>query len=84
MSREVIERIQTPIFLETVLTIEIAQIQFRRERQPKHLKNFFFPKNTPINFHINSISVIKLIKQNKLSFSSTGINKLLLVPVHSG
>ena len=47
-----------------------APIQFRRERQPQHLKRWFFVKNRPIHFHINSTSVIKPVKWNKLCFSS--------------
>ena len=60
-----------------------APIQFRRESQPQHLKILFFLKNRPIHFQINSTSVIRLVKQNQLSFSSIEINKPLLVPVHS-
>ena len=45
-------------------------IQFRGERQSQHLKRWFFLKKRPIHFHINSTSVIRLVKQNKLSFSS--------------
>ena len=60
-----------------------APIQFRRESQPKHLKRLFFLKNRPISFHINSTSVIRLIKQNQLRFFSIGINKPLPAPVHS-
>ena len=60
-----------------------APIQFRRESQHQHLKRQFFLKNRPIPFHINSTSVIRLIKQNQLRFSCIGINKLLPVPVHS-
>ena len=33
--------------------------------------------NRPIHFHINSTSVIRLVKQDELSFSSTEINKQL-------
>ena len=52
----------------------IASIHFRRESQPWH---------RPIHSHINSTSVIRLVKRNQLSFSSTEINKTLPVPVHS-
>ena len=47
-----------------------APIQFRRERQLQHLKRSFFLKNRSINFRIHSTSAIRLVKQNKLSFSS--------------
>ena len=57
-----------------------ASIQFRRESQPQHLKRWFFLKNRPIHFHINSTSVIRLIKRNQLSFSSIEINKSLPAP----
>ena len=58
-----------------------APIQFRRERQPHHLKRGFFLKNRLLHFHINSISVIRPFRRNKLSFSSIEINKTLLAPV---
>ena len=44
-------------------------------RQPQHRKIRFFFKNRPIYFDINSTSVIRPIKQGKLSFSSIEINK---------
>ena len=47
-----------------------APIQFRRERQPKNLKRWFFFKNRPIHFQITYTSVIRLFKQTKLSFSA--------------
>ena len=50
-----------------------ATIWFRRERQPQNLKRLFFLKNRPIHFHINSTSVIRPVKQNKLSFSNIEI-----------
>ena len=34
-----------------------APIQFRRKSQPQHLKRWFFLKNRPLHFHINSTSV---------------------------
>ena len=40
-----------------------APIQFRTERQPQHLKSWFFLKNGSIHFHINSTSVIRSVKQ---------------------
>ena len=58
-------------------------IQFGRERYPKHLKILFLLENRPFHFHINSTSVIRLIKQNLLSFSSIEINKPLPAPVQS-
>ena len=81
-----IERIKAPIFLGEVLAIEInirAPIQFRRQSQPQHLKMWFFLKNKPIHFHINSTSAVRLVKRNQLSFLSIEINKLLLTLVHS-
>lgn len=62
-----------------------ATIQFGR-KSSIILKKFFFFKNRPINFHINSISisrVIRPIKQNKLIFFSFGIYKLLPLPIHN-
>ena len=56
-------------------------IQFRRERQLQHLKRWFFLKNRPIHFHINSTSVIRSVKGNKLSFTSIEINRPLPAPV---
>ena len=47
-----------------------APIQFRRESQPQHLKRWFLLKSRCTHFHINSTSVIRLVKQNQLSFSS--------------
>ena len=58
-----------------------APVQFRRESQPQHLKRWFFLKNRPIHFHINSTSVIRPVKRNQLSFSSIEINKPLPAPV---
>ena len=43
-----------------------TSIQFRRKRQPQHLKRLFFCKNKPILFHITNTSVIIPIKQHKL------------------
>ena len=60
-----------------------APIRFKRERQPQHLKILFFLKNRPIPFHINSTSVIRLVKLNDLSFSSIEITTPLPAPVHS-
>ena len=47
------------------------------------LKMQFALENRPIHFHINSTSVIRSFKQNKLSFSSIEINKPLSAPVQS-
>ena len=55
-------------------------IQFRRERQPQHLKRLLFHKNTPNYFHITSNSVTWPLKQDRLSFFSTEINKPLPAP----
>ena len=60
-----------------------APVQFRRESQPQHLKSWFFLKNTPIHFHINSTGSTRLVKRNQLSFSSTEVNKPLPATVHS-
>ena len=57
-----------------------APILFRRESQPQHLKILFSLKNRPIHFHINSTNVIRLVKQNQLSFSKIEINKPLPAP----
>ena len=43
----------------------------------------FFPKNRPIDFHINSISVMRPVKRNQLSFTNIKISKPLPAPVHS-
>ena len=56
-------------------------IPFRRESQPQHLKRWFFLKNRPVHFHINSNSVIRQLKRNQLSFSSIEINKPIPAPV---
>ena len=53
-----------------------APIQFRTNSQTQNLKIWFFLKTRPIHFHINSTSVIRPVKQNRLSFSSININKL--------
>ena len=39
-----------------------APIQLRNESQPHHLKRWFFLKNRPIHFHINSTIVIRPVK----------------------
>ena len=44
-----------------------APTWFGRESQTQYLKRWFFFKNRPIRFHFNSTSVIRPIKQNKLS-----------------
>ena len=62
---------------------ERAPIHSRRESQPQHLKRRFFFKNRPIHLHINSTSVIRLVKRNYLSFSSIEINKPLPAQVRS-
>ena len=40
-------------------------------------------KNSHMHFHINSTSNIRSVKQNKLRFSRTEMNKLLPTPFHS-
>ena len=40
----------------------------------------FSSKTDPYRFHINSTSALRLVKRNKLSFSSFEINKPLLAP----
>ena len=57
--------------------------QFRRERRFQHLKIWFFLKNRPIHFHINSVRVMRLFKLNKLTFPSIEINKPNLTSVCS-
>ena len=51
-----------------------APIQFKSKSQPQQLqkisKKIIFPWDKLINFHINSTSVIRTVKPNKLSFSS--------------
>ena len=44
---------------------------------------WFFLKYRSIHFHINSISIIRTVKQNQLIFFSIEINKQLSVSVHS-
>ena len=53
----------------------VASIQFRRERQPQHLKDDFSSRTD--NNNSNSNSVTRLIKRNQLSFSNTVISKPL-------
>ena len=59
-----------------------ALIQFERHSQAQHLKRWFFLKNTLIHSHINSTSVLRLLKRNQSSVSSTGINQPLPTSVH--
>ena len=68
-----------PIFLKAVLTIETMwelPIQFRREKQSRHLKRWFFLKKTTNPFIFTSTPDL-LQRSNKLSFSSIEINKPL-------
>ena len=44
-------------------------IQFRRDRQFMHLKRRYLQKNRPIYLHTNNTSVIRPVRQNKLTFS---------------
>ena len=52
-----------------------VRAQFRTKRQSQHLKRLLFFKNRLIHFYINSTGAVKLVKQNKLHFSSNQINK---------
>ena len=58
-------------------------IQFRTESQPQHPKRWFFLKNRPIHFHVNSTSVVRLVKRSQLNFSSTEINNLITDKLHN-
>ena len=44
-----------------------APIRFRREKQRQHLKKYFSEEQIP-PYHINSTSIIRPAKRNKLSF----------------
>ena len=46
-----------------------AAIQFRGESQPEHHKRWFFLKIRPIQFHMNSASVIRPVKRNCTAYS---------------
>ena len=48
-----------------------APVKFGRQSQHQYLKRLFFFKNRPIHFHVNSTRVIRPIKRNELSFSTT-------------
>ena len=62
--QNLIQQIKVPIFLEAVLARDNGvPFQFGRESQPQHLKRWFFLKNQPIYFHINSASVIRPVNQ---------------------
>ena len=74
--RNFIEQTNPPIFLENRDNVR-ALIQFRKESQLQHLKRWFFLKKRCTHSHINSTSVIRLIKWNKLSFYSIYFNKPL-------
>ena len=58
-------------------------IQFRTESRPQHLKIWFFLKNRPIHFQINSNCVIRPIKRIQLSFLCVEINKPLPATIYS-
>ena len=45
-------------------------IQFRRERETQHIKRLFFFKNRPITFHNIRTRVIRMVKQNNLTFQA--------------
>ena len=55
--------------------------KFRIKRLFQHLKRWFFIKNRPTHFHINSTTVVRLVKWNKLSFSNIKIDKPLPEPL---
>ena len=55
-------------------------IQFRRKIQTQHPKGSFFTQEQTHSFSHQQHSVIKTVKQNKLSFSSIEVNKPL--PAH--
>ena len=58
-----------------------APIKYRRERQPQHLKRWFFLQKRPIHFHINSTSFIGPVK--RIEFFSIENNKSLPALVYS-
>ena len=60
-----------------------APVQFRTEKKSQYLKMRCFFKNRRINFHVNSTRVIRLGKQNKISFFNIEINKSLTALVYS-
>ena len=67
--RNFIELIKTTIFFEALLRDNVrVSFQNGRESQSQHFKILFFLKNRPVHFHINSTNVIRLVKQNQLSF----------------
>ena len=65
--RNFMEQIRTAIFMESFSDKNNVKgpIQFRRERQPQHLKRWFFLKSRAIHFHINTTSVIRTVKLNQ-------------------
>ena len=74
-----IEQIKTLIFLEAFLEIKVMhepQSNLEKKKNPSLLKDNFF-NIRPTHFYINSASVIRTIKQNKLSIPCTEINKPL-------
>ena len=63
--RNFIEQIKAPIFLKTVLPIEIMQELQSNLEETENLRVlkddfWFFLKNRPIHFHVNSTSVIRV------------------------
>ena len=82
--RNFIEWIKAPIFLEAVLAIETMQepqSSLEEKVNPSILKIIFPHEQT--HPRDNSTSVIRPVKQSKLSFSSIEINKPLPASVHS-
>ena len=82
--RNFIEQMKAPIFLEAVLAI-MQETQYNLEEKVNLniLKDNFSPRTNASIFTSKAPSVIRLVKQNQSSFSSTEINKPLPSPVHS-
>ena len=74
--RNFIEQTRAPIFLKTILAIEIMlepRYNLEKKDAPSILKDHFFQGHT--HFHFNSTSVVRLVRRNQLSFTSFEINK---------
>ena len=68
------------------LRVNVKKKQSNSEEKgnPSILKCFFFFRNKPNHFRINSTKVmIATVKWNKLGFPNIGVNKPLLAPVCS-
>ena len=71
LKRKFIKIIKAPIFLEELLAIEIRyepQSNSEEKDNPSILKDDFSSKNKCTQFHINSTSVISMVKRNKFEF----------------